>query len=83
MWYDMAAWKKVLTVLLAIIGILAIVVGVIYIAEPAKSIPHFFPAYQAKSHFHATKHGAAAIVVGVVVLVIAVILVVTSRDAYE
>jgi uncharacterized membrane protein HdeD (DUF308 family) len=83
MWYEMATWKKVLTVLLTIIGILAIVVGVIYIAEPAKSIPHFFPAYKAKSHFHATKHGAAALVVGVVLLIVAVILALSSRNTYE
>ena len=54
----MATWKKALTVVFAVVGILAVLVGVIYVAEPAKSIPSFFPAYKAGSHFHATKHGA-------------------------
>ena len=80
MWNRLVPWKKALTVVLAIIGILAIIAGVIYIAEPAKSIPSFFPAYSAKAHLHATKHGIAAIVVGAVVLVIAAIVVLTSRE---
>jgi uncharacterized membrane protein HdeD (DUF308 family) len=83
MWYRMEAWKKVLTVLLAVIGIVLIIVGVIYLAEPAKSLPHFFPAYNAKQHLKATKHGALALIVGVVVLIIAVIVPLSSRNTYE
>ena len=79
----MPPWKIALTVLLAVVGVLVVVAGALYLAEPAKSLPHFFPAYNAKQHLHATKHGALALVIGVVILIIAVILPLSSRNTYE
>jgi uncharacterized membrane protein HdeD (DUF308 family) len=76
----MTAAKKSLVVVLAIIGILGIVAGVIYVALPAKSLPSFFPDHSAHTHLHATKHGIAALVVGAVLLIVAVALVSTSRS---
>jgi uncharacterized membrane protein HdeD (DUF308 family) len=83
MWNAMSAAKKSLTVLLAIIGILGIVAGVLYVSLPAKSLPSFFPDHSAHTHLHATKHGIAAIVVGAVFLIVAVILVYSSHGADE
>jgi uncharacterized membrane protein HdeD (DUF308 family) len=77
----MSAAKKSLTVLLAIIGILGIVAGIIYVALPAKSLPSFFPDHSAHTHLHATKHGIAALVVGAALLIVAVALISTSRSA--
>jgi hypothetical protein len=79
----MSAGKKFLTLLLAIVGILGIVAGILYVALPAKSLPSFFPDHSARSHFHANKHGIAGIVVGAVLLIVAVVLVYTSRSTNE
>jgi uncharacterized membrane protein HdeD (DUF308 family) len=81
MWQRLELWKKWTTVVLAILGVLAILAGIIYITLPAKSIPHFFPDYTPHSHFHANKHGAVAIVVGVILIVVAVLIPIISRRA--
>jgi ABC-type multidrug transport system permease subunit len=51
----------------AIVGVLLVVVAVVYFAQPAHSLPSFFPGHVGKgsseySHHH-TKHGIAALVV--------------------
>jgi hypothetical protein len=79
MWSNLYAWQKVLTVLLAIVGLLALAAGFMYLALPAHSLPSFFPAYAAHSTKHGTKHGIAALVIGVVVLVVAVLIPITAR----
>lgn len=58
-----------MTAILVVVGLLCVVAGVIYFAEPAKSLPSFFPGHLAGSGHHHTKHGIAAIVVGIVVFV--------------
>lgn len=47
-----------------IVGIVLIVVGVVYLAEPARSLPSFFPGHQAGSSHHHTKHALLAFVLG-------------------
>ena len=79
MWTELYTWQKVLTLVLAIVGILALVVGFIYLALPAHSYPSFFPAYAAHGTKHGTKHGIAALVVGVVLLVVAALIPITAR----
>jgi len=59
-----AAYRKYLVPLAVILGIALIVVGVVYFAEPAKSLPSFFPGHDAGSTHHHTKHGIAAVLVG-------------------
>jgi hypothetical protein len=54
-----------------IIGIVLIVIAAIYFAEPAKSLPSFFPGHQAGSAHHHVKHGIAAFFVGCAFLVLA------------
>ncbi len=50
-----------------LLGVLLIVVAVVYFAEPAHSLPSFFPGHvsagNAEANHHHTKHGIAAIVV--------------------
>jgi amino acid permease len=58
-----------LTVLLALIGVVCIVVSVFYFTETAANLPSFFPGHQAGSAHHHTKHGIAALVVGLLALV--------------
>ena len=51
-----------------ILGIVLIVVAVIYFVEPQHSLPSFFPGHSSASDpeasHHHTKHGIAALVVG-------------------
>ena len=79
MWTELAAWQKALIVVLVLAGILAIAAGVVYIALPAHSLPHFFPSYSAHTQKHATKHGIAVLVLGVVLIVLAWIVQISAR----
>ena len=54
-----------------VIGIALIIVAVVYWAEPAKSLPSFFPGREAGSNHHHVKHGIASFLVGVACLVFA------------
>ena len=60
----MAAYRKYLVPLAIVLGIALIVVGIVYFVEPAKSLPSFFPGHEAGSSHHHTKHGIAAVLVG-------------------
>ena len=60
-----------LAVVAIVVGILLIVVAAIYWAEPAKSLPSFFPGHEAGSSHHHVKHGIAAFLVGLACLVFA------------
>jgi O-antigen/teichoic acid export membrane protein len=54
-----------------LVGLLLIVVAVVYWAEPARSLPSFFPGHQAGSAHHHVKHGIASFFVGLALLVYA------------
>lgn len=58
---------------LIIIGILALIVGIIYLVEPARSLPSFIPGHLA-SKAHHSKRGIAGIVFGGVVFIIGAVL---------
>jgi len=58
-----AAYRKYLVPLAVILGVALIVVGIVYFAEPARSLPSFFPGHEASAHHH-VKHGIAAVLVG-------------------
>jgi uncharacterized membrane protein HdeD (DUF308 family) len=55
---------RLLIALAVLAGIVLIVIGIVYFAEPAKSLPGFFPGQQAGSSHHHVKHGIAAVLVG-------------------
>ena len=59
----MAAYRKYLVPLAVILGVALIVIGIVYFAEPARSLPSFFPGHEASAHHH-VKHGIAAVLVG-------------------
>jgi uncharacterized membrane protein HdeD (DUF308 family) len=68
--YHLAAMNANLRKLMipaVVLGIMLIVVAVIYFADPAKSLPSFFPGHVSASSseagHHHTKHGIAALVV--------------------
>ncbi len=56
---------------LLVLGILAVVVGVIYLVEPVHSLPSFFPGYVLHGQGHHHIRGYIAIAVGVVLLIFA------------
>lgn len=59
----------VLTALLALLGVVLIVIAILYFTETANHLPAFFPGHDAKHPFHHTKHGIAALVVGLLALI--------------
>ncbi len=53
------------------LGLVFIAIAIVYVAEPAGSLPAFFPGHSAGSGHHHVKHGIAAFVVGLGCLVFA------------
>jgi len=54
-----------------ILGLVFFAIAIVYWAEPAGSLPSFFPGHTAGSSHHHVKHGIAAFVVGLGCLVFA------------
>jgi len=48
-----------------VLGVLLVALAIVYIAEPASSLPSLIPGHQAGSSRHHVKHGIAALAVGV------------------
>jgi hypothetical protein len=59
------------TGLLVLAGLALLAIAAVYFAEPAKSLPSFFPGHAAGSAHHHTKHGIAAVVVGLAAFAVA------------
>jgi hypothetical protein len=57
------------TVALVVIGLALIVVSIVYFTETAANLPSFFPGHQAGDTHHHTKHGLAALAVGLVAFI--------------
>ena len=62
---------RLLAIAAVILGIVLIAIAVVYWAEPAKSLPGFFPGHTARSNHHHTKHGIAAFLLGIACFVFA------------
>ena len=63
----MPGWVRVL---LVVLGILAVVAGIVYLVEPVHSLPSFFPGH-AHGNVHHHIRGYIAIAVGAVLILIA------------
>ena len=55
----------------SVAGVVLIAIAIVYFAEPAKSLPGFFPGHQAGSAHHHVKHGIAALLLGLGAFVLA------------
>lgn len=75
----MTAASRFLVIILVVLGVLAIVAGVIYFVEPAKSLPAFFPGHAPHLKGRRTTRGLAGIIAGVVLLIIASIIARSGR----
>ena len=64
-----SAGRTVTAVILAIIAILFIIAGIIYLAEPAKSLPSFIPGRVAGSTGHHPLRAAGTLILGVIFFV--------------
>jgi hypothetical protein len=54
-----------------IVGLILLVLGVVYVLEPASSLPSVVPGHQAGSAHHHVKHGIAALLLAAAVFVYA------------
>jgi amino acid permease len=66
--------RRVLVIALLVVGVAAIVVGVLYLTQSAQSLPTFFPGYVAHALGKHTKRGYAGVALGVVLVIIALVL---------
>ena len=64
-------YRKWLVALAVVGGIALIAIAAVYWAEPARSLPSFFPGHEAGSDHHHVKHGIAAFLVGLACLAFA------------
>jgi len=62
---------RVIAALALVVAVALFVVAAIYWAEPARSLPSWFPGHEAGSSHHHVKHGIAAFIVGLAALVLA------------
>lgn len=60
-------------VVLVVLGILALAVGIVYLVEPIRSLPSFFPGYVLHGRGSHHIRGYIAVAVGVVLLILAAI----------
>ena len=63
--------RRLLVALAIVVGIVLIVVAAVYWAEPAKSLPSFFPGHSATATTHHIKHGIVSIAVAAALFVFA------------
>ncbi len=63
--------RRELIVPAVIVGLLLLVLGLVYIAEPASSLPSLIPGHEAGSAHHHVKHGIAALLLAAALFVYA------------
>jgi hypothetical protein len=56
---------------IALAGVVLIAIAIVYFAEPARSLPGFFPGHEDGSSHHHVKHGIAALLLGLGAFVLA------------
>jgi hypothetical protein len=74
--------SRLVRIVLVVLGIAAVVVGIIYLVEPVHSLPSFFPGHTSsgKGQRHHHTRGYIAIGVGVILVIIAVVARRSRRD---
>src|SRR5437764_12018925 len=62
---ERSSGRTILAVMLGIIALIFIVVAIIYVAEPAKSLPSFVPGHIAGSTGHHPLRAVGSLVIGI------------------
>jgi amino acid transporter len=70
--------RRALAIILFIVGVAAIVAGVLYLTQPAHSLPTFFPGYAVHVVAKHTKRGYAGIALGAVLVIVAFVVALTG-----
>ena len=70
--------RQLVAVLLAIVGTLAVGVGILYLIQPAGFLPTFFPGYVAHAAGKHPSRGYAGIIFGAALLIGSFVLVYTT-----
>jgi len=70
--------RRLLAIILLIVGVAAIVAGVLYLTQPAHSLPTFFPGYAAHVVSKHTNRGYAGIALGAVLVIVAFVVALTG-----
>jgi hypothetical protein len=63
---ERSSGRTLLAVLFGIIAVIGLVVAIIYLAEPAKSLPSFIPGHIANSSGHHPLKATGSFVVGII-----------------
>ncbi len=63
---ERSSGRTILAVILGIIALIFIVVAIIYLAEPAKSLPSFIPGHIKGSPGHHPLRAAGSLVIGII-----------------
>jgi len=63
--------RRLVALVAVLLGIVLVVVGAVYWAEPAKSLPSFFPGHHAHSPHHHVKRAVVALILGIICLAFA------------
>ena len=63
--------RRFLAIILLIVGVAAVVAGVLYLTQPANSLPTFFPGYAAHVVGKHMKRGYAGVALGAVLVIVA------------
>ena len=63
---ERSSGRTILAVILGIIALIFIVVAIIYVAEPAKSLPSFVPGHIDSSSGHHPLRAGGSLVIGIV-----------------
>ena len=70
--------RALVGIVIMIIGLAALVAGIMYLTEPVHSLPSFFPGYLAHGDGKHSSRGIAGVAVGVVLLVLGTVVAVAG-----
>jgi hypothetical protein len=71
--------RTLVALVLIVVGALIVVVGVLYLTQPAHALPTFIPGYLAHANGKHMKRGIAAVAVGGVVVIVGLVIALTGR----
>ena len=71
--------RALVGIVIVIIGVLAVVAGILYLTEPAHALPTFFPGHLAHATGKHPNRGIAGVVVGAVLIVIGAVVALTGN----